>query len=510
MPSPKSVSFILSHIDKNSRSKLRLSDLRRHLTEQGKWWVLETIKVADLRSSVVPTGKENMAVPIVIGRDKEIIDGRHRVAMAQKKGLKKIQSYVPYTHAEMEIKMKARKKYPYRNNGAKWGKIALTKVGKNPDDKFINFAYIEQEIKAKKLAIPDVPGLGNFRYQGLPGKLRDLLGTSAKVSKSCGPGIEVGQLFLSPHKEAQRPSDDFFPTTGKGWRYHAGKKWDKRLYGIVQPQKPFPDPRLNPQGYIAPNTCTGAGKCALTCLLATGNIKLETHARTRYAKTWFWYTQPIVFLRLLIAEIRIHSKRARLKGKKFYVRLNGMSDIMWERYLYVDKLVRSEPGFGGLYDYTKHSYFSRVGMAPRIPGGVIFPKNYALVYSWDEKKKANQYASEWMLNGGSISVVYPVTQQHQADGMTDRFDFVVDGGLNDCRFLDPARSMVLLYSKGNLAGEVRTSLEQCGNQDDLLTPMRVIKKMIINIQKMDRRIPPPKDLIRDYSKRLKYPKPWLL
>ena len=118
---PKNTNWILNYINKHSRSRLNLKQLRKYLDEQGDWWKLQRVKLKELdpytHGSVKPSGYEDVSLPIVIARDgEEIIDGRHRTVLAAAKGLSHVDAYVPYAHSEMK-KMMATKKTRRKNSG---------------------------------------------------------------------------------------------------------------------------------------------------------------------------------------------------------------------------------------------------------------------------------------------------------------------------------------------------------------------------------------------------------
>jgi hypothetical protein len=356
-----------------------------------------------------------------------------------------------------------------------WNMISSSPSGEYKYDKHINFDYIEAEYKKGLIGIPDKMGLGNHRFVSPNGNMRPLIGSSAKVSKSVsdstGKGAVIGQLFLSPAKECYRDVEDIFPSSG--WR--SGSANAKLFYGRVNPipelivPKHFGDRKTKPKPKHR-TMCKYAGKCQETCLLETGNIKLLQCARARYTKTWFFLTEPIAFMRLLIHEIHNHARKAKDKDKKAYFRLNGLSDVFWERYMNMDKMVKEIEGLGGFYDYTKAPHEKRVTKQHKMP------KNYRMVYSWDEKPTAKKNATKWAKLGHSISVVFPSIKRVVPKELTEliKSDLrVLNGDKHDGRFTEPKGSIVLLRNKGSL--KIDTHLNTIGDrQTNLITPIRTI------------------------------------
>lgn len=345
-------------------------------------------------------------------------------------------------------------------------------------DNFIKYDFIKSEFNRGKIGLEDIHGLNDLRWFTASGSLRSLIGSSAKVSKAVsdntGTPARIGQMFLSPARECFRSSEDFFPTKGNGWR--AGSANDKRFYGldVFDDNSKFVRPNYYGKQTKPKMTfltmCTFASKCQFTCLLETGNIQLDTSARSRYCKTWFWLTEPLAFLRLLISEIVNHSFKSKQMGMYSYFRLNGLSDVFWENYLDIPRMIRAIPGFGGLYDYTK---------APLSRRGTINDTNqYHLTYSWDEKKHAERNAIEYQNAGHSVSIVVPSVKHKKDKELLDLIrdnECVVDGDLHDGRFTDPYFGIVLLRNKGNLKTDTHLSLKN-GRQTDLITPIKIVKE----------------------------------
>lgn len=117
------------------------------------------------------------------------------------------------------------------------------------------------------------------------GNVRPLLGSSTKVELGNGLGILSAVMYMSPATEA---------------------------------------------GY---SLCPWATRgCAASCLgHSAGNLKFSSHQKIRIAKSLLWRLYPASFLSLLRAEISLHSARALALGKTPAIRLNGSTDIRWEK-----------------------------------------------------------------------------------------------------------------------------------------------------------------------------------
>jgi hypothetical protein len=353
-------------------------------------------------------------------------------------------------------------------------KFLHTPYGQLSVDCYINNKYIEYLRKNKRIGFFDKFGLGDLRFLTVKGAVRSLIGSSVAVQRNKD---RTGQLFLASDKQAMRNPEFVLPK--KGWRASSS---DDRMYkGIYKPKVKFRPPSNTGWKRFVINTCPYAGDCKEYCLRATGNIQMKSSARSRYLKTWFFYTQPLAFLRIIVTEIISNAASANRERRGYYLRLNGMSDIEWERFLYIDALVKSTPGLRGFYDYTKHPKKNRIDMAQRIPGGLPFPAKYRLIFSWDEKKQTPKRAAEWLNYGGSLSVVYPYSAKELIQKIRKKNrSFIKFGDEDDNRFKDKPRSIIFLKNKGDLKETNSKS------QKSLITPIPIIMKMVESLQRAKR------------------------
>jgi len=187
--------------------------------------------------------------------------------------------------------------------------------------------------------------------------------------------------------------------------------------------------------YLTPGTfCPSATRgCLETCLgHSSGRMGFSTHTAARDARTALYLERPIVFAKRLRAELTLLEAEALQYGLKPAVRLNGTSDLFWER---LDPDLFAEFPEIQFYDYTKINQ----RMLDFLDG--VFPANYHLTFSADGSS-SNQ-ASYVITRGGNVAVVFwphlPKTW----------WDFrVIDGETHDARFLDPAGVIVGLKAKG--------------------------------------------------------------
>jgi hypothetical protein len=151
----------------------------------------------------------------------------------------------------------------------------------------------------------------------------------------------------------------------------------------------------------------------------------------RVRKTRLYFEDRATFMQLLVKEIRRFELMARELGLKPAIRLNGTSDIPWERVktpMGNANIMASFPDVQ-FYDYTKRA--NRKDL----------PRNYSLTFSLAD---GNDAAAELALaNGLNVAAVF--------FKVPDRYlgTRVINGDEHDLRFLDPRGVIAGLKAKGN-------------------------------------------------------------
>lgn len=177
------------------------------------------------------------------------------------------------------------------------------------------------------------------------------------------------------------------------------------------------------------NTCPMASRgCSSACLNTAGRGHMSAVQEARIKKTKFFFENRMDFMKVLDKDIISHVKSAERKGLVPIIRLNGTSDIPWERIAGPDgKTIIERHKDLQFYDYTKR------------PGRVV-PPNYNLTFSLSEDNEKSALAE--LKRGFNVAVVFRTPP--------DKFwgHPVIDGDETDLRFLDPARVIVGLKAKG--------------------------------------------------------------
>jgi hypothetical protein len=176
-------------------------------------------------------------------------------------------------------------------------------------------------------------------------------------------------------------------------------------------------------------TCPKASVgCAASCLNKAGMGAYSTTQQARINRTKLFFQDRTNFMAQLAKEIKSAKKSAIKNGLKLLVRLNGTSDIAWEKIRIGDyrNLFEMFPDVQ-FYDYTK------------IIGRTV-PDNYHLTFSKSESNDRDVSAA--IRNGLNVAVVFDKLPETYLGRP------VVSGDDTDIRVNDPRGVVVGLKAKG--------------------------------------------------------------
>lgn len=152
-----------------------------------------------------------------------------------------------------------------------------------------------------------------------------------------------------------------------------------KMISIEQDPKTSKNPKRTGIIYLTPHTRSGfqlcpwaTPGCAAACLYTAGNGRFAEVQRARLARTNFLYKYPAHFFRIIVEEL--------VRSDLRWLRLNGTSDIRWERSLpqgFEDLLAAHNTR---MYDYTKASPGRLSWMLDHRP-----KLDYTLIYSVSER-----------------------------------------------------------------------------------------------------------------------------
>ena len=197
------------------------------------------------------------------------------------------------------------------------------------------------------------------------------------------------------------------------------------------------------------NFCAYASKaCAEACIDTAGRMPMNTATNARQDRSELFMLHRGQYFVKLIAEIKRLRRSAERRGLIPTIRLNGTSDVLWEKTPVRINGVKVANNIMALfpdiqfYDYTKYPYAKRPASS--------LPANYDLTFSRSESNAHE--VLENLRNGRRVAVVYstkphgtPPKRYHAINGSRWK---VIDGDLSDIRFNDPAGVVVHLYAKG--------------------------------------------------------------
>ena len=178
---------------------------------------------------------------------------------------------------------------------------------------------------------------------------------------------------------------------------------------------------------ICPHATEG---CAVACLNEAGRGGFTSSVKKgRRNKTEFFLQNRVAFLEKIYKELTKISEQ--YAGENVAIRLNGTSDIRWEKFKVRDNknIMELFPNLQ-FYDYTKNYLRFETEL----------PKNYSLVFSRSETN--HQKAIELLKRGFNVACVFDVPPT-EFEGFE-----VVDGDETDLRHLDTQGVIVgLKYKK---------------------------------------------------------------
>ena len=204
---------------------------------------------------------------------------------------------------------------------------------------------------------------------------------------------------------------------------------------------------LAPASLSGHNTCPKATEgCKAACLNTAGRGGMfkrgentNTIQQARIRKTQLFYNDRDQFMSLLVKDITLAIKQSAKQGLIPVFRLNGTSDLSWEKYpVTVGNVTYSNifAYFGQVqfYDYTK--VLGR--KVKHIP-------NYSLTFSAADGNDVDVYAA--IQQGMNIATVFGIKKTLPMPETYNGLP-VFNGDESDLRFLDPKGVVVGLYAKG--------------------------------------------------------------
>jgi len=204
--------------------------------------------------------------------------------------------------------------------------------------------------------------------------------------------------------------------------------------------------------------------CTKSCL-GIGSGRMRFDKKTLETRDFDWDQSPVqqaqikrltlfrtdrpAFRARMVYELVRHVRKANRDGILAAARLNGTSDIVWERVFPEVFKMFPEVQF---YDYTKLALRTRR----------FAPVNYHLTFSYADGQENHDKAEEWLAAGRNVAVVFDTRKDEK---LPDFFKGrpVIDADKHDRRFEDAPGTIPGLRAKGAAIGDTSGFVVQTQN-----------------------------------------------
>lgn len=216
--------------------------------------------------------------------------------------------------------------------------------------------------------------------------------------------------------------------------------------GLAQGYLPF-ILHLAPADLSGHNVCPKASAgCKAACLNMAGRggmIKHGEHTnviqQARIRKTKLFFSDRAAFMVQLVADIELGIKQAQKKGLIPVFRLNGTSDLSWEKYSVIRNGVTYANIFSAFPNIQFYDYTAVLGRK------VNHIANYSLTFSQKDGNDLDVIRA--IQQGYNVAVVFDIKKG--TDFPAEYLGLpVFNGDDSDLRFKDPKQVIVGLYLKG--------------------------------------------------------------
>ena len=206
---------------------------------------------------------------------------------------------------------------------------------------------------------------------------------------------------------------------------------------------------LAPASLSGHNTCPKAtAGCIDACLNTAGRGGMfkrgevtNTIQQARIRKTQLFFNDRDLFMSLLVKDITLAIKQSEKKGLIPVFRLNGTSDLSWEKYSVVRNGVVYTNIFHAFENIQFYDYTKVLGRK------VQNIKNYHLTFSMADGNYMD--CKRAVEEGMNIAVVFGIKKGTAMPAKFFNHNLqVFNGDESDLRFLDPKGCVVGLYAKG--------------------------------------------------------------
>ena len=204
---------------------------------------------------------------------------------------------------------------------------------------------------------------------------------------------------------------------------------------------------LAPANLSGYETCAKRTKgCTAACLNLAGRGGMFKKGETtnviqqaRIRKTKMFFENRAEFMAMLVKDIELAIKQSIKKDLIPVFRLNGTSDLAWEKYEVIRNGIFYKNIFEAFSQFQFYDYTKILGRK------VVAIDNYDLTFSAADGNDADVWSA--ISQGYNVAVVFGV-KKSQPLPETYNGRKVINGDESDLRFLDPKGVVVGLYAKG--------------------------------------------------------------
>lgn len=200
--------------------------------------------------------------------------------------------------------------------------------------------------------------------------------------------------------------------------------------------------------YLAPNDISGfevcpmaTAGCKLACLYTAGRGIYSKTQNARINKTKWFFEDRKSFMALLVENIESLIRKADRNGYVPAVRLNGTSDIAWEKFKVIRDGIEYRSIFHAFPNVQFYDYTKILGRKT----AVALP-NYHLTFSLAENN--DKAARKALAQGYNLAVVFKLGRTQAKPATWQGFP-VINGDETDVRFMDAKGGHIVgLFPKG--------------------------------------------------------------